>query len=633
MTKVALIGIDAAIPTLTRKYIDMGKLPNIQKLASEGVWSEGIPVFPTHTASNWNTIATGAWPKTHGVTDMVVHLPGTPLTEIKSGFYSDLCQAEQIWRTAERFDKTCILMKYIASWPPNIEKGIQVEGFGAPGGPGSRPWGSSPLGLSNSSCYSTTPLENATLVNFSQATLGSWKNIPTKPSHLPLLETEIKVGPSDGIIYNILLSAYDSQDKYDTALITKNRDAATGFILKKGDLSKWLIEDFQVDGKTIKASFRMKLMDIGKDGKEKFKLFVSQVFRQEGWTFPNTLSHDLFDRFGPFLESISHFPFVFGWIDENTYLDDCAYQAKWLGRATEYLMSKYDWDLYMTQWHGVDNTQHAFLRFDKSVLTESESKTCDNVVLSSYQIADEYVGDIMRGINEAKKKDDDIYTFVVSDHGQVMGKRRFFINAYLYQKGLIKLKKDSATNKISVDWENTQVFSQGMVHVYVNLKGRDPNGAVNPGKEYDDVVKKVIDLLYDVKDPKTGIRPICLALSNKDAEFIGLSGERSGDVIFATHAIYAGDNRLKISGDLFEDIKVGFRDGSIHGAQLPSVDLGEYGTVKSMFVAHGPKIKKGYIRKKPISVVDIAPTMAHILKIPAPKNSEGSILYDIFEER
>ncbi|HET6458134.1 MAG TPA: alkaline phosphatase family protein, partial [Nitrosopumilaceae archaeon] len=107
MTKVVMIGLDAAIPTWIQKYFKMGRLPNMKKLADEGTWSEVIPVFPTHTASNWNTVSTGAWPKTHGVTDMVVHLPGTPLTEIKSGFYSDLCQAEQIWTTAEKFGKQC----------------------------------------------------------------------------------------------------------------------------------------------------------------------------------------------------------------------------------------------------------------------------------------------------------------------------------------------------------------------------------------------------------------------------------------------------------------------------------------------------------------------------------------------
>jgi predicted AlkP superfamily phosphohydrolase/phosphomutase len=638
--KVVLIGLDAAIPTLIQQYFDMNKLPNMKALVNEGTWAQGIPVFPTHTASNWNSISTGAWPTTHGVTDMGVHLPGTPLTEIKSGFYSDLCQAEQIWVTCERFDKKSILLKYIGSWPPNIKNSIQVEGFGAPGGPSARPWGSSPLAVSNSSCYSSVPLENANVVNFYEGKLSDWKvnnnSTSSTLSCLPPIETEMNVGPLNAkITYNVLLLAYVSEDKYDTALIAKNKDSREGFLLREGQVSQWLIEDFEIGGRITKGTYRMKLMEIGVNTdsrKEKFKLFVSQIFPLEGWTFPQSIAMELTDRFGPFLESISHFPYVFGWIDENTYLDDVCYQGKWMGNATKYLVSKYVWDLYMMQWHGIDNVQHAFLRFDKSVLTKHESELCDNVVLRSYEIADDLVGDIVQATSKTNEKhDDEIYTFVLSDHGHVMGKRRFFINGYLCQKGLIKLKRDAVTRKINIDWKNTQAFAQGMVHLYVNLKGRDPDGAVQPGKEYEDMVKELIDILYDIKDPITGIRPVSLALSNKDAEFLGLSGERAGDVIIAANSVYVFDNRVKISDPLFEDVKVAFPDGSIHGAQLPSVDLGEHGTIKSMFIAHGPNIKKGHIRKKPIKVVDIAPTISYILNIPAPRDSEGGVMYDLFQ--
>src|SRR5919198_326505 len=612
--KVVLIGLDGVLPSLVEKYFKVDKLPNIKRLANEGAKAECMSVFPTNSASNWTSISTGAWPRTHGVVDMVVHLPGTPLTEIKSGFYSDLCQAEQIWSTCEKVGKKVLLLKYIASWPPNIGKGVQIEGFGAPGGPASRPWGTTPVALSTATCYSSVQLENAKIVNFHKANTSDWKNISSisfTTINLPALEAEITVGPSNGVKYNVLLlCSPDSVNKYDIALIGKNKDAKNSILLNKGQLSDWLIESFETkEGITKEGSFRMKLIDVGteKNGAS-FKLFVSQIFPIEGWTFPKSIALELIDKFGPLLESISHFPYAFGWTDENTYLDDISYQAQWIGNTTKYLMSQYGWDLYMTHWQAIDNTAHGFLRFDKSVLTAHESEIADRVVQRTYEISDELVGNLFQVANDSSKElksNDEIYTFIVSDHGQVMGKRRFFINAYLYEKGLIKLKRDPATQKISVDWNNTQAFAQGMIHVYVNLKGRDPDGAVNPGNEYDNTVERLIDMLYDIKDPKTGLRPISFVLRNKESEFLGLSGERVGDVIFAANSIYAVDNRVKVSGDLFEDLKVAFRDGSIHGAQLPSVDLGEQGTMKTVFIAHGPNIKKGYIRKKPISVIDI----------------------------
>lgn len=642
--KVVLIGLDGLLPSLMRKYFADNRLPNLKKLMDQGTMAECIPIFPTNSSSNWNTISTGSWPKTHGVTDMVVHIPGTDLTEVKSGFYSDTCTAEQLWLTCERFDKKVILLKYNVSWPPNMKKGIQVEGFGAPGGPASRPWGSNPSAISPSSCYSNVPIDNARVVSFSEAKLSEWKYFTSTmvPPDLHPREASLSIGRSDHPIeFNVLLlaSSLSQNDSYDIALITRNKDVRRGFTLRKGQLSDWLIEDFEFRHKTVRASFRMKLIDLNyydhdKTGSEVniFKLFVSQVFPVEGWSFPPNIDRELVSEFGPFLESASHFPFVFGWIDEHTYIDDMAYQAKWNGNATRYLMSKYGWDLYMTHWQGTDNTHHGFLRFDKSVLTKDESKVADYVVLRSHEIVDNLVGDIFTASHETNRvNQDEVYTFVVSDHGQIMGKRRFFINAYLYQKGLIKLKKDSATGKVNIDWDKTQAFAQGMVHLYVNLKGREPRGSVDPGKEYEDTVQILIDLLYGIKDPKTGLRPISLALSNKDAEFLGLSGERAGDVVFAASATYAIDNRVKIDGELFEDLKIGFPDGSIHGAQFPTADLGEKGTMKTVFIAHGPTIKKGYMRKKPISVVDIAPTITHILGISPPRDSEGTIIYDLFE--
>ncbi|MDH3618934.1 MAG: alkaline phosphatase family protein [Nitrosopumilus sp.] len=628
MSKVTLIGLDAAIPNLVKNYFKMGKLPTMQKFSQEGTFAELIPVFPTHTASNWNTVSTGAWPKTHGVTDMVIHFPGTPLTEIKSGFYSNFCKAEQIWKTAEKNGKKSILMKYIASWPPNIENVLQVEGFGAPGGPGSRPWGSSPSTISNSSCYSNKEIENGKLISFKEADLSSWNLSNDFESNIPPKEGELKLGIEEDVKYDILLIGKESS-KYDTVIITKNKDVNKGFQLKKGFASEWLKDEFRKDGKNIWASFRLRLIELDEMAEE-FKIYVTQIFPLEGWTYPESIAKELVEECGPFLESISHFPYAFGWVDENAYVDDMDYQAKWLGKATQYLMKKDNWDLYMTQWHGIDNTEHAFLRFDKSTLSEHEKQVGEEVTLKSYQIADQYVKDILEGVAQSSNNEES-HTIILSDHGQVMGKRRFFINAYLYEKGFIKLKRDSQTKKITIDWKNTRAFAQGMVSVYVNLKGRDPEGSVNPGKEYEDVVRDLINILYDVKDPKTNQRPIIMALSNQDAEFIGLSGERVGDLVVAANPVYALDNRVKVDGRLFEDLKTGLPDGSIHGAQLPALDLKENGMIKSLFIAQGPKIKKDYTIEKPISMINIAPTIAHLLDIPPPKNCEGVVIKEMLE--
>ena len=45
---------------------------------------------------------------------------------------------------------------------------------------------------------------------------------------------------------------------------------------------------------------------------------------------------------------------------------------------------------------------------------------------------------------------------------------------------------------------------------------------------------------------------------------------------------------------------------------------------------NGPGIKKGFRIKEKVELIDLAPTLTYILKIPEPKNAQGSVLHEIF---
>ena len=78
--RVMIIGLDAPLITSIKKYVDMGKLPEIARIVQNGVWANNCLVpHPTITPPNWTTIATGAWPGTHGITCFHIHQPGTDL--------------------------------------------------------------------------------------------------------------------------------------------------------------------------------------------------------------------------------------------------------------------------------------------------------------------------------------------------------------------------------------------------------------------------------------------------------------------------------------------------------------------------------------------------------------------------
>ncbi|MCF7837991.1 MAG: alkaline phosphatase family protein [Candidatus Marinimicrobia bacterium] len=77
--KVILIGLDGLMPEQIERYRD--DIPELDKLLREGFFSPAIPSAVTCTATNWPTIATGAWMGTHGCIGFNDHLPGMGIGE------------------------------------------------------------------------------------------------------------------------------------------------------------------------------------------------------------------------------------------------------------------------------------------------------------------------------------------------------------------------------------------------------------------------------------------------------------------------------------------------------------------------------------------------------------------------
>ncbi len=83
--RVVVISIDAVRFDHLKMLVDEGKLPNIAKLMSSGVYAEMIVVFPTATAVSHAAISTGAPPGVNGIVGNAIHLPGMPVTHTVSG--------------------------------------------------------------------------------------------------------------------------------------------------------------------------------------------------------------------------------------------------------------------------------------------------------------------------------------------------------------------------------------------------------------------------------------------------------------------------------------------------------------------------------------------------------------------
>jgi len=254
--RVMIIGLDGISIDLTDKYIREGRLPHIARLMETGYSAPGLAAVPTATSINWTTIATGAWPGTHGIVGMSVHLPGQGHpTEAVTGFNTRLCQAEYLWNAVERGGKLPILVRYTCSWPPTVTTGIQVDGDG-------KSWTqTNPSLICPSSAYASGDVRWALKLHLRPA--EGWAGLPEDEE---ALESELAVpafGPPDatpelwpdcplrhmipidsGVHFHLLLRKGPSGG-YETVTLSRTKDLAHALsTLRPGEWSDVAYEVF-----------------------------------------------------------------------------------------------------------------------------------------------------------------------------------------------------------------------------------------------------------------------------------------------------------------------------------------------------------------------------------------------------
>jgi len=180
----------------------------------------------------------------------------------------------------------------------------------------------------------------------------------------------------------------------------------------------------------------------------------------------------------------------------------------------------------------------------------------------------------------------------------------------MQELGFTALKTDENGNELrEIDWSKTKAIAIRENDIYINVKGRDKYGIVEPEDQYE-VEEEVMTALYGYKHPKTGKRVVALALRNKDAALLGLGGPECGDIIYFTAEGYNYDHADSLSTTL------GAKDTS----------------VSPIFIAAGPGIKAGYRVTRMLRQVDVAPTVAVLGGVRMPKECEGAPMYQILTE-
>jgi predicted AlkP superfamily phosphohydrolase/phosphomutase len=168
------------------------------------------------------------------------------------------------------------------------------------------------------------------------------------------------------------------------------------------------------------------------------------------------------------------------------------------------------------------------------------------------------------------------------------------------------------------DWSQTRYFPMPMDeagYLRINLRGREPDGIVNPGDEYDTLSASLERLMLSLRDAETGA-PLASAVHHayRDADPRAPYRELLPDLIVPWNGPPASSTRHVVSSELPE-----FRYRVPQ--RLPSGRSGNH-TDGAWFIANGPEVGLGRITTRH-AVIDLLPTVLQHLEI-APLPGHGT---------
>lgn len=357
-------------------------------------------------------------------------------------------------------------------------------------------------------------------------------------------------------------------------------------------------------------------------------------------------------------------------VDYNPRLSDALsdYVARMLHsieqrqRLATHLSSTRPWSLLMVVFMATDWAQHAFWHFH-----ETGDARYGQVIRDIYRGVDSAIGALLETVDE------DTHVLVMSDHGAGLLKRLVNLNRWLAEAGLLRFRTtasnpvgwirkqgikmvaaryrryvpsglratireglgnerfnllkgqmESALLSSAIDWPRTRIYALGAGgNLYVNLAGREPEGIVQPGAEYEQLRERVTADLLTLTCPDTG-RQLIKQVHRREELYRGPFVERAPDLVieWADYS-YWGRGRYDIQGTLvFEEPKtLDFSALPLSGTHRPH----------GLLIAYGPGMRAGS-RISGARLVDLAPTLLGLLGLKPPGEMDGRFLWDLLTE-
>jgi len=339
-------------------------------------------------------------------------------------------------------------------------------------------------------------------------------------------------------------------------------------------------------------------------------------------------------------------------------------------KAALYLLENHPQDVMMFVFMSIDTVQHYFWQHmdeDHFIHDPKLAPKFGDAVRKVYERLDAATGQIIDRLPL------ETAVFVVSDHGGgPVVDRTIYLNRYLAQLGLLNYKpkatgglrtiptrvlrfgfnllRGTLTSRqksqlsmlfpklvqktemayssfTSIDWSRTKAYCSEVLasppSIWINLKGVKPQGTVDPA-DYEVLVNFIIAKLAELKDPRNG-KPVINRVYRRDEIFHGPFANEGADLVLD----WWSENSLFSTQPSFpEDTD---KPALVIREHEPS-EASEWGgthRLDGILVGRAPALKTG-VEIENAHLIDLAPTILHLLGVSVPQDMDGSVLIGAF---
>ena len=204
-------------------------------------------------------------------------------------------------------------------------------------------------------------------------------------------------------------------------------------------------------------------------------------------------------------------------------------------KTYRHLWKSFDWKVFMFVFTGTDRLMHFLWN-----AYEDEHHKSHNSFLDHFKKVDEVIGEMVSGLNE-----EDLF-IMLSDHGFERLDHDVYINSFLKQEGFLHFHGNKAPELIHMD-PSTKAFALDPARIYINLKGKYPNGSVD--KRDEGKVLKDLEKLFSSLE--IGNRKMIRSIYRKEEIYSGPLIEKAPDLILV------GDKGFNLKGNIKAEKTVG----------------------------------------------------------------------------